>query len=110
LWDEFIPLLSSVDNSAPDGLDVALRHGRRDAIETAYRLLESMAPHQRENAWELLDAFKRNVVGIPREQLHDYQQVAAWLTGHRAADFRFDPVRRRYVLLTSPATRSEKPR
>lgn len=100
IWKERSPILRSPNDVSRGAYSVAMRHGRRDALEKAYRLFESLDPQRRGWGSNLIDPFRKNLIlsGLDPNRYYDDQEVAAWLAGHRAEEFVFDSVRRRWVL------------
>lgn len=81
------------------GLETCVRHGNIEAFQTAFELFLGRPPNQRHQATQLLQ-FLRNNIALPVLAGYGYwndERLARWLEERKAADFNFDPVRRRFV-------------
>ncbi|MBI5387404.1 MAG: hypothetical protein HZA90_22310 [Verrucomicrobia bacterium] len=81
-------------------LSVALRHGRREALQEAFGILRVLRTDRSESlSWQLLEAFRANLVCAPLkpQETYDPKRFVPWLLEHKAEEFRFDAVRRRWV-------------
>ncbi len=82
------------------GLEVALRHGRPEALGLALQLLQARSGEPRNPPYEVMEMLRRNVAmdAIKRDRLWDDKLVFQLLSAHKAEEFQFDEVRRNFVL------------
>ncbi len=98
IWAQGSPVVTAWE--APAALSVALRHGLAGAFSEAYRALHVQAAAGSHRAGRTGERLAQTTImpGLRRNDRHNEGKVVAWLLQYEPGDFRFDPVRRRFVL------------
>jgi hypothetical protein len=99
IWKSKFGLFDALDGVTVPELEIALQHGKPQALALLRRLILDVktSPYEISSgaAWNLTETFKRHVQ-IPSP--NDNIDVARVLQEHRPQDFHFDPAARRFVL------------
>ena len=79
---------------------IALREGRNDALIGFYKLLKAQSAINFNDFYHLTEAVQQSFLleGLGQGEWSSWAALEKWVLSHQPEDFRFDPVRRKFVL------------